>query len=471
MNAPLKFFEQVNNYFDKAAEYTKYPLGLLKQVKNCNSVYHITYPIERDDDSIEVIHAWRAEHSHHRTPTKGGIRFAANVNEDEVTALAALMSYKCAVVDVPFGGAKGGVQISKHKYSPSELERITRRYTYELHKKNFIGPSVDVPAPDFGTGMQEMAWIVDTYTALNGDELNSVGCVTGKPITMGGVRGRTEATGLGVFYGIRRACEYEEDMKALGLTTGVEGKKVVVQGFGNVGFHAAKFLHEHGAKVICIIEFEGAIYREEGLSPEHVQNFRDETGSLLNYPSATNIEDRQSALEMECDILVPAALENQITMDNVKRIKAKIVAEAANGPVASEANEILNQQNIMVLPDLFLNAGGVTVSYFEWIKNLQHIRFGRLTKRFDDRFHNTIIEIIEDITGKTLDQSMRNKIGCGADEKDLVYAGLEETLITAYDRIRDIKMREKNEMDLRTAAFIDAINKIAESYLEKGIFP
>ena len=468
---PVPFFAQVIQNFDKAAGFTPYPKGLLEQVKQCNSVFHFSFPLERDNGEIEVIHAWRAEHSHHRSPTKGGIRFAANVNEDEVTALAALMTYKCAVVDVPFGGAKGGVKISKHNYSTEELERITRRYTFELNKKNFIGPGIDVPAPDFGTGAQEMAWIADTYSTLNPNELNAVGCVTGKPISMGGVSGRTEATGLGVFYGIREACGVKEDMEALGLAPGVEGKRVVIQGFGNVGYHAAKFLHDHGALVVCIIEYDCAIYREEGLSPDHVQNFRQEKGTFRDYPTATTIDDAMSAMEMECDILVPAALENQITVDNVHRIKAKIVAEAANGPVTSDASEILYKTGVMVLPDLYLNAGGVTVSYFEWIKNLQHIRFGRMTKRFDDRFHQTIVDILEDATGKTLDESMVKKIGCGAGEKDMVYAGLEDTMINAFHHIQEIKNKSDGKMDFRTAAFTDSISKIVQSYLEKGIFP
>lgn len=468
---PVPFFAQVLQNFDKAAPFTPYPQGLLEQVKQCNSVYHFSFPLERETGEIEVIHAWRAEHSHHRSPTKGGIRFAANVNEDEVTALAALMTFKCAVVDVPFGGAKGGVKISKHNYSQDELERITRRYTFELNKKNFIGPGIDVPAPDFGTGPQEMAWIADTYSSLNPNELNAVGCVTGKPISMGGVNGRTEATGLGVFYGIREACNIKEDMEALGLAPGVEGKRVVIQGFGNVGYHAAKFLHDHGALVVCIIEYDCAIYREEGLSPEHVFNFRQEQGTFKNYPTAETIVDTSAALEMECDILVPAALESQITIDNVNRIKAKIVAEAANGPVTAEASEILHKTGVMVLPDLYLNAGGVTVSYFEWIKNLQHIRFGRMTKRFDDRFHQTVIEIIEEATGTTLNESLVKKIGCGAGEKDMVYAGLEDAMINAFHRIRGIKNQDNGKMDLRTAAFIDAIHKIVQSYLEKGIFP
>nr|WP_243663890.1 Glu/Leu/Phe/Val dehydrogenase dimerization domain-containing protein [Rhodothermus marinus] len=259
------FWEQVNRMFDRAAAYTKHPKGLLDQIKACNSVYRMEFPVKRDDGSIEVVRAYRAEHSHHKLPTKGGIRYAPNVNEDEVMALAALMTYKCAIVDVPFGGAKGGVKIDRRQYSEAELERITRRYTYELLKKNFIGPGVDVPAPDYGTGPREMAWILDTYNSFSSNPLEALACVTGKPVGQGGVRGRKEATGRGVFFGVREACSVEEDMKALGLQTGLGGKTVVVQGLGNVGYHAAKFLQEGGAVLVGLAEIEGAIYNPDGL--------------------------------------------------------------------------------------------------------------------------------------------------------------------------------------------------------------
>jgi hypothetical protein len=231
MSGETSFFEQVSRNFDRAARYTKHPQGLLDQIKNCNAVYRIMFPIRKDDGSVEVIHGWRAEHSHHKLPTKGGIRFSSSVNEDEVMALAALMTYKCAIVDVPFGGAKGGIKISAWKYSPGELERITRRYTAELIKKNFIGPGIDVPAPDYGSGSREMAWIADTYLALAPDKLDALACVTGKPVGQGGVRGRKEATGRGVYFGIREACSVAEDMKALGLTPGLAGKRVAVRGW------------------------------------------------------------------------------------------------------------------------------------------------------------------------------------------------------------------------------------------------
>lgn len=471
MGKQIKFFEQVNQNFDKAAVYTKHPAGLLSQIKICNSVYHMTFPLKRDDGSIETIQAWRAEHSHHKLPVKGGIRYAANVNEDEVMALAALMTYKCAIVDVPFGGAKGGIKIAKWQYSQAELERITRRYTFELVKKNFIGPGVDVPAPDYGTGAQEMAWIADTYNAMTNNPIDAFACVTGKPIPQGGVRGRVEATGRGVYFGIREVCEFKEDMKRLGLSPGLEGKTVVVQGLGNVGYHAAKFLQEGGAIIVGLAEYEGAIYNPKGLDVEAVVRHRKETKSILDFPGAQNLSQSSEALELECDILVPAALENQITMENVSRIKAKIIAEAANGPVTADASEVLLKSGKMIIPDMYLNAGGVTVSYFEWLKNLSHIRFGRMSQRFEENINKLLLEEVERLTGKKFPRDTFTKIAHGAGEEDLVNSGLEETMISAYHQIREIRAQHNNEIPLRTAAFINAINKIAVSYMELGIFP
>src|SRR5258706_270403 len=310
------FFGAVEKSFDKAAKFTKWEQGILEQIKQCNAVYQMRFPLKRDDGSVEVIEAYRVQHSQHKTPCKGGIRFAAEVNQDEVMALAALMTYKCAIVNVPFGGGKGGIKINPRKYSAYELEKITRRYTAELIKKNFIGPGTDVPAPDYGTGEREMAWILDTYAAMHPGEIDAAGCVTGKPVSQGGVRGRREATGLGVFFGIREVCNMTDIMKRLGMTVGVEGKRVVVQGLGNVGYHSAKFFREHGSKVVAIAEYEGAIFSEDGLNEDEVFQHRKKTGSILNFPSATNLAKSGDALELECDILIPAALENVINKDN-----------------------------------------------------------------------------------------------------------------------------------------------------------
>jgi len=387
-----KFFDQVNAAFDEAAAYTKFDEGLLKQMKVCNDVLHITFPLEKDDGRIEVIQAWRVEHSHHKLPTKGGIRYSTTVNEDETMALAALMSYKCAVVDVPFGGAKGGVCIDKKNYTQAELERITRRYTYELIKKNFIGPGIDVPAPDYGTSSEEMAWILDTFRQMSTD-INAEGCVTGKPVEMGGIRGRTEATGRGVYFGIKEACSNKEDMKELGLEVGVEGKTFVVQGLGNVGYHAAKFMVEGGAIMVGVAEIDGSIYSEKGIDLEKLMKYKEENNGITGFEGTTELENSNAVLESQCDILIPAALENQINEENADKIKAKIIGEGANGPTTAKAHKIMKKRGALIIPDNYLNAGGVTVSYFEWLKNIQHMRFGRMGKRFEENSYKKILSV------------------------------------------------------------------------------
>ena len=471
MPAQSSFCQEVNRLFDRAAALTNHDPALLAQIRECSTVYYISFPLVRDDGKLEVIHGWRAEHSHHKLPTKGGIRYSAMVNEDEVKALAALMTYKCAIVDVPFGGAKGGIKIKRHDYSARELERVTRRYTFELVQKNFIGPGVDVPAPDFGTGPREMSWIVDTYKSLSEGELNYLACVTGKPVAQGGIRGRKEATGRGVAFGVREACRVKEDMQALGLPVGLEGKKVVVQGLGNVGYHAARYLQEEGAILVGVAEYEGAISCEKGLDVDVVVAHRRETGSILDFPGATNLPASSAALELPCDILVPAALEHQITSENAGRIQARIVAEAANGPTTAEANDILWNRGVLILPDTYLNAGGVTVSYFEWAKNLSHLRFGRLQKRSEESAQRRVLGAVEALTNRKLTAEQLAELSGGADEKDLVNSGLEETMIQAYHQIRETMKRYGKKADLRTGAFICAIDKIALCYEDMGIFP
>lgn len=464
------FFAAVEKSFDKAAAFTQWDGGVLEQIKQCNSVYRMHFPV-KIGDKIEVIKAYRVQHSHHKTPCKGGIRFATTVNLDEVMALAALMTYKCAIVNVPFGGAKGGITIDPKKYTAYELEKITRRYTAELIKKNFIGPGTDVPAPDYGTGEREMAWILDTYMSMRPGEVDALGCVTGKPVTQGGVRGRREATGLGVFYGLREVCNMPEVMQRLGLQQGVEGKRIVVQGLGNVGYHTAIFFQQAGAKIVGLAEFEGAISNPDGLDVDAVFNHRKSTGSILNFPGATNFENTGEALEMDCDILIPAALENVIDGENAPRIKAKIIGEAANGPLTPEADENLSGRNVLVVPDMYLNAGGVTVSYFEWLKNLSHVRYGRMEKRFTENMNSHILSQIEELTTKKVSTKEREFIMHGAEEVDLVRSGLEETMITATREIMAIWNADPSIPDMRTAAYICAINKVATSYAELGIFP
>jgi glutamate dehydrogenase (NAD(P)+) len=465
------FFESVIKSFDKAAKFTKWEDGLLEQIKACNAVYQMRFPVKRDDGSIEVVEAYRVQHSQHKTPCKGGIRFSEEVTQDEVMALAALMTYKCAIVNVPFGGAKGGIKVNPREYSEFELQKITRRYTAELIRKNFIGPGTDVPAPDYGTGEREMAWIVDTYESMKPGEIDGLAAVTGKPVTQGGVRGRKEATGLGVFYGIREVCHMRDMMKKLGLSPGIKGKHVVVQGLGNVGYHSAKYFRQHGAIVVAIAEYEGAIFSEKGLNEEEVFQFRKKMGSILNFPGAKNLEKSSDALELECDILIPAALENVINKDNAERVKAKIIGEAANGPLTPDADEILNRKGVLVIPDMYLNAGGVTVSYFEWLKNLSHVRYGRMEKRFTENLNKQILGTMEQLTGKKVDEKEKSYIEHGPSEVDLVHSGLEETMIEATHEIMNCWKANPAIPDMRTAAYVVAIDKVGTAYAELGIFP
>jgi glutamate dehydrogenase (NAD(P)+) len=471
MSVGTSFLAQVNQAFDRAAGFTHHQPTLLANIKGCKNLLYTSFPIKRDDGTIEVIHAWRAEHSHHKLPCKGGIRYALAVDADEVQALAALMTFKCALVDVPFGGAKGGIRINPKTYSVGELERITRRYVFELVRKNFMGPGLDVPAPDVGTSSREMAWIADTYTQLRPGELDALGCVTAKPVSAGGIRGRTEATGRGVFYGTRELCGVAEDMKVLGLTPGIAGKRVVIQGLGNVGYYAAKYFSEGGAVLVGLAETEGAIANPKGLDLEQVMAHRRGSGKLMGFAGGTNLPRREDALELDCDILIPAALERQITAENAPRVKAKIVVEAANGPTTGEADEILAQRGILVIPDAYINAGGVTVSYFEWVKNLGHVRFGRMQKRFEQGAYGRLLDAVEGVTGRKFTSDQVEKVTHGASEEDLVNSGLEETMIAAYHPIRQEWKARKGTMDMRTAAMIVAIDKVALSYEQLGIFP
>ncbi len=465
------FYNTVMQNFDKAAAYTDYPKGLLAQIRESNAVYQMRFPV-RIGNTYQVIEAYRVQHSQHRQPTKGGIRYSDLVDQQEVMALAALMTFKCAIVDVPFGGAKGGIKIDPRKYNEDQLQRITRRYTVELIKKGFIGPSIDVPAPDYGTGSREMAWILDTYQTFSKGEIDAVGCVTGKPVNQNGIRGRTEATGRGVYYGLREACAIESDMKELGLTPGIAGKRMVVQGLGNVGSYSAQISQEEGdAKIVGVAEWDATLHNPDGIDMAKLIKFKKAHGSIAKFPGAKRLEKKEDWIAIDCDILIPAALENQITKKNVKRIKARIIAEAANGPITSEADAYLIKKGVMVLPDMYLNAGGVTVSYFEWLKNLSHMRFGRMEKRFNQNTYTNIIGAVERLTDKSISKKEKSVITRGADEIDLVRSGLEETMVTAYHNIREYLRRKRRIKDLRTAAFVNSIDKVANDYISLGVFP
>jgi glutamate dehydrogenase (NAD(P)+) len=465
------FKANVDYYFDRAAATLNLPEGLLQQIKVCNNVYFVQFPV-KFGSRYEMFSGWRAEHSHHQKPLKGGIRFSPDASQDEVEALAALMTYKCAIVDAPFAGSKGAVAIDTRKYSPEQIEKVTRRYTAELIRKSFIGPGVNVPAPDMGTGEREMAWVADTYDAFHPGGLDNMACVTGKPVSQGGIQGRTEATGRGVQYGIREAFRHPEDFKASRLDGGLEGKRVVVQGLGNVGYHVGKFLEEEdGVRIVGIGEWDGGLYNAKGIDVSKVAAFRNRHRTIVGFPGAKSYSDPSACLEFDCDILIPAALENQITEKNAGRIKAKVIAEAANGPTTARAERILHERRVFIIPDIYLNAGGVTVSYFEWAKNLSHMTYGIMEKRKEEMTMDKLISTTERMIGERFPKSVRSELVRGADEIDLVRSGLEEVMLRAYQDIREIMKRRKKVTDLRMASFVLAIEKVAKAYLELGIFP
>jgi len=469
MTVTTGFLQSVNHMVDRAFGTMDLPPGMARQIELTNSVYRTQFPVEIRGH-IQVFSGWRAVHSEHRFPVKGGIRYALEVNQQEVEALAALMSYKCAIVDVPFGGSKGGLCINPKDYEVDELRAITQRFAYELMKKGYISPSENVPAPDMGTGEREMAWIVDAYRMNPPEDINAIACVTGKPVSQGGIAGRIEATGRGVQFALQEFFRHPEDVRETGLEGGLAGKRIVVQGLGNVGYHAAKFLSEEDdAKIIAIAERDGALHSEKGLDVEAVREFLGHSGGVSNFPGAEFMKDSHNALELDCDILIPAALENQITIENAERIKAPLIVEAANGPVSYEADQKLLEMGKTMLPDVFVNAGGVTVSYFEWVKNVSHIRFGRLDRRLEENRGHRIIQIIEEMTGKRIPDHLAAPLREGPREIDLVRSGLEDTMRIGYNQIRDIRNSRSNIPDLRTAAFVLAIDKIATAYWELGV--
>jgi glutamate dehydrogenase (NAD(P)+) len=460
------FLDSVEHMFDRAIERMDLPPGLADQLRVCRSVYQVRFPVKIRGE-FRVLQGWRATHSEHRLPVKGGIRYAPEVNQQEVEALASLMTFKCAVVDVPFGGSKGGLRIDPREYSRDELELITRRFTIELDKAGYVSPSTNVPAPDVGTGEREMAWIANSYRTLHPDDINAEACVTGKPPQMGGIRGRVEATGRGVQYGLHEFFRHADDVAEAGLDGGLEGKRVVVQGLGNVGYHAARFLEEEdGVRIVGIIERDGALVNEKGLSVERVSEHLREHGGIRDFADAEYVADGFSVLERDCDILIPAALESQITEENAGRIRARLIAEAANGPVSYGADRMLCEAGKVVIPDFYLNAGGVTVSYFEWIKNLSKIRFGRMERRMVEMRSQAALDIFESMLGRSVPAELADGLRREADELNLVRSGLDDTMRQAYGEIREVWRSRDDVSDLRTAAYILAIGKVAHYYAE-----
>ena len=476
MKHPIEpsFRESVDLMFNRAAGLLDLPPGLEEKIRVCNATYTVRFGV-RLRGGLHTFVGYRSVHSEHTEPVKGGIRYSSSVNQDEVEALAALMTYKCALVEAPFGGSKGGLCIDPRQYEEHELELITRRFAYELIKRDLINPSQNVPAPDMGTGEREMAWIADQYARMNTTDINSRACVTGKPLNAGGIAGRVEATGRGVQYALREFFRHPEDIAKAKMAGSLDGKKIIVQGLGNVGYHAAKFLAaEDGSLITGIIERDGALLSPTGLDVEAVHQWIIANGGVKDCPEGTYVADGNLALEEPCDILIPAALEGVINLRNADRIKAQLIIEAANGPVTAGANDILCDKGVVIIPDMYANAGGVTVSYFEWVKNLSHIRFGRMQRRQEEARHQLLVDELERLdlhsgTAWSMSSSFKEKYLRVADELELVRSGLDDTMRVAYQSFREAWHIRKDVPDLRTAAFLLAIERVAASYRAKGM--
>ncbi|WP_209595808.1 Glu/Leu/Phe/Val dehydrogenase [Ruegeria sp. HKCCSP351] len=468
------FRQSVDLMFNRAAALMELPPGLEQKIRVCNATYTVRFGV-RLRGEIHTFTGYRSVHSEHMEPVKGGIRYATAVNQDEVEALAALMTYKCALVETPFGGSKGGLCIDPREYEEHELEQITRRFAYELAKRDLINPSQNVPAPDMGTGEREMAWMADQYARMNTTDINARACVTGKPLNAGGIAGRVEATGRGVQYALREFFRHPEDIQKAGLSGKLDGKRIIVQGLGNVGYHAAKFLSEEdGARITGIIEWDGALFNPDGIDVEAVRQWIVKHGGVKDYPDATHSAEGAAVLEADCDILIPAALEGVINLSNADRIKAPLIIEAANGPVTAGADEVLRKKGTVIIPDMYANAGGVTVSYFEWVKNLSHIRFGRMQRRQEESRHELIVSELERLDrylgdAWSMSPDFKAKYLKGADELELVRSGLDDTMRIAYQSMREVWHSRDDVEDLRTAAYIVAIDRVAKSYRAKGL--
>ena len=462
-----EFLKSVDTIFDDAAKLLKLPYGLANKIKLANSTYTVRFGV-RLKGKIYTFTGYRSVHSEHMEPVKGGIRYASYADQDEVEALAALMSYKCALMEIPFGGSKGALVINPYEWGESELEKITRRFTQELAKRDLIHPSQNVPAPDVGTGEREMAWMADEYRRLNPTDLNAEACVTGKPVNKGGISGRVEATGRGVQFGLREFFRNKNDVKLAKLDGSLEGKRVIIQGFGNVGYHAALFLSEEdNAKITTVIERDGVIYNDNGINIRDLKNHMIDTGGTVGFEGYN--KPNTKFLFNDCEILIPAAMEGVITKENANLVKANLIIEAANGPITYEADKILEQNGVVIIPDMYANAGGVTVSYFEWVKNLTHIRFGRMQRREVENQNLSIIKAVEKMTGKEFPDDLKASVMQGPTELSLVRSGLDDTMRTGYKAMSDRFHSDKRIKSLRMASMVIAIERIAQSYVSLGI--
>ena len=466
-NVKKTFRENVESFVDDAIKELNISEDISKMVKACRSVIQIKFPV-KIKGKIEIIHGWRAVHSSHRLPSKGGLRYSLDVNQDEIEALAALMTYKTAVCDVPFGGSKGGLKIDPKKYTQNELEIITKKFTRELTRKGFLNPSRDVPAPDIGTGPREMAWIVDAYKSLHPEDINYAACVTGKPLEHFGIRGRLQATGRGIHQSLKEFFRHNDEMKKYNISGNFEDKVVSVQGFGNVGINTCRALAEDGVKIICVSEKEGTLYNEKGINIENLIQYKEEKGTIVGFSDGKFNKDPTDSLFIDCDILIPAAVENVIVLDNVNKVKAKLICEGANGPISFRADRELVKRNIPILPDIYANAGGVAVSYFEWIRNISHIRLGRMNRIYEENRGQEIVNAINQLADKKLPPDIIKSIVYGAKEEDIVNSGLEDTMRIAFQEIKELKNLYKIS-SYRSAAYGIAIKKLEKSYLELGL--
>ena len=468
-NSIPNFKENVDAFVLKASKALKFSDDLIDHIRSTHSVLQVNVGI-KIKNKIKNFTGWRAVHSEHRLPSKGGIRFSAEVNQDETEALAALMTYKCAVVDIPFGGSKGSLKIDPKQYSEEELKLITHIYAEKLIKKGFLSPAINVPAPDVGTGEREMVWIMDTYKNLFPNDINYLACVTGKPVAYGGIRGRAQATGRGVEESIREYLRHEQFYKRIKLNPDLSKNKIVIQGFGKVGKSLVEELfHRDHAKIIAIGEYNGYLYNEKGIDIDELVKHFQKNKNLKNFTGAKFIEKPAEVLTIACDILVPAALESVINMSNVEKIKAKLIVEAANGPITHDADEVLQKKGIDVLPDIYVNSGGVVVSYFEWVKNITHVRFGRLQRRYEENKMNELIQVIEDATGRSIPDKYKANIIHGVQEIDLVNSGLEDVMRETFKEIMKNMEIFKKKVSLRTATYAIALNKLKQYHKDMGV--